>query len=190
MKTITILLAMAMLLTILAGCGEQSSKQTDTPTAATTQATAPATTQTPTETPTEAPTEEPTVAPTEEGEPLTDIDPMGLVGTWKRTYTEVEGDRNENTKASITIAGADSGSLTLSFTDTESPSLSTNGQPLEILAGQLYSDCSNDIWYAQAADGSNTYAVTLLDDNTLLLQLTFDFDGMPMVSTQWFARSE
>ncbi len=188
MKTITILLAMAMLLTILAGCGEQSSKQTDTPTAATTQATAPATTQTPTETPTEAPTEEPTVAPTEEGEPLTDIDPMGLVGTWKRTYTEVEGDRNENTKASITIAGADSGSLTLSFTDQESPDFSAKNKSLEILAGELYSDCENDIWYAKAVSGKNTYEMTLLDDNTLVLLLTFDFDGYPMVSAQWFAR--
>ena len=189
MKKIALLMAAALLLTLLAACSEQAPAQTDAP--ATTQAaTAPETTAEPTQAPTIAPTEAPTVAPTEEGEPMIDIDPMGLVGQWTRTHAEVEGDKTANTKGSITIAGADSGSLTFTFQDKESSNFNAKEKSLELEAGALYEDCGNDMWYATAKSGQNTYQVTLLDDSTLLLQLTFDFDGMPMVSTQWFARNE
>ena len=195
MKNLAIILAFAMLLTILSGCGEQKLEQTDVSTVAATEATVPETTEAQTEVVTEIPTEMPTEAPTEtpteveEGEPMTDIDPMGLAGTWQRTHTEVEGYKSPNTNATITIAGPDSGSLTFTFNDQETANFNTKEKTLVIEAGQLFADCGNDIWYAKAADNKNTYEVTLLDDNTLLLQLTFDFDGQPMVSTQWFARS-
>ena len=174
-----------MLLTILVGCGKQIPQQNHAAVAATTQTTV--------DTHPDDTTEPVSVIPTEatipQGEPMTDLDPMGLVGTWQRTHTEVEGDKNKNTHGSITVSGADSGSLKLTFRDKESPNFDTEGKSLEILAGELFAQCGNDIWYGEATDGSNTYAITLLDDNTLLLQLTFDFDGQPMVSTQWFIRS-
>lgn len=187
MKKIALILTAALLLTMLAACGEQAPAKTDTPT--TTQ---PATTPETTEAPTQAPTEAPTQAPTEatEVEPMTDIDPMGLVGTWKRTHAEIEGDKTKNTKGTITVAGPDAGSLIFTFKDQESSNFNAKEKALTVEAGALYDDCGNDIWYAKAESGSNTYEMTLLDDNTLLLQLFFDFDGQPMVSTQWFARSE
>lgn len=190
MKKLALLLTAALLLSLLAACGEQAPAQTDAPPVTTQAATTPETTAEPTQAPTVAPTEAPTVAPTEEGEPMTDIDPMGLVGDWKRTHAEVEGDKTKNTKGTITIAGPDAGSLIFTFKDKESSNFNAKEKALELEAGELYEDCGNDIWYAKARSGKNTYEVTLLDDNTLLLQLTFDFDGQPMVSTQWFARSE
>ena len=170
MKKLTIMLALVMGLTILAGCAEQMSVDT--------QPTIPEMTTAPTEAPTQV----------TEQEPLTDMDPMGLVGQWQRTHTEMEGDKVPNNQATIVISGADAGSLVFTFTDKESSNFDANEKPLQIIAGELYAGCGNDVWYAETA-GSNTYAVTMLDDNTLLLQLTFDFDGQPMVSTQWFARN-
>ena len=32
--------------------------------------------------------------------------------------------------------------------------------------------------------------VTLLEDDTLLMQYSWEIDGVPMVSTQWFTRSK
>ena len=65
------------------------------------------TTETPTETPTEAPTQP-------AGPQVTD-----MVGAWQRTFTEVEGDRTENTKATITIEGASRDILTITYKDKE-----------------------------------------------------------------------
>ena len=179
MKKIALILVVALALTLFAGCGTQTPAQNDAPTLS--ADTTPETTA--------APTEVPTVAPTEQ-EPMSDIDPMSLVGEWKRTHAEVEGNKNPNTQGSLTIAGADSGSLTITFKDKETPNFDTKNAALEIKAGQLFADCGNDIWYAEATSGKNTYALTMLDDDTILLQLTFDFDGQPMVSTQWFTRSK
>ena len=147
MKKIALILAAALALTLFAGCNAQEAVQTDPATipADTTPETTAAPTEPPTETPTEMPTEAPTEAPTEQ-EPMTDIDPMGLVGDWKRTHAEVEGDKNPNTKGSLTIAGADSGSLTLTFKDKETPNFDTKTAALEIKAGQLFDDCGNDIF--------------------------------------------
>ena len=184
MKKIALLLAATLLLILLAACGVQTPAEADIPTATTQASTTPETSTVPTEISTEAPTE------VTEKEPMTDIDPIGLVGTWQRTHAEVEGDKSQNTKGAITIAGPDSGSLTFTFKDQESSNFNAEEKYLEIEAGQLFADCGNDIWYAKTTDGKNIYALTMLDDNTLLLQLTFDFDGQPMVSTQWFARSK
>lgn len=183
MKKIALILAVTLALSLFAGCSAQESVQTDPATVP--ADTTPETTAAPTETPTEAPTEAPT-----EQEPMSDIDPMGLVGDWKRTHAEVEGDKSPNTKGSLTIAGADSGSLTLTFKDKETSNFNIKEKALEIKAGQLFDGCGNDIWYAEATSGKNTYALTMLDDDTILLQLIFDFDGQPMVSTQWFTRSK
>lgn len=187
MKKIVLIFA-AVLLSLMTACGQRPSAQTDGPPESIQPETTAAPTQTTTEPPTESPTEPPTS--TEEGEPMTDIDPIGLVGTWQRTHAEVEGDKVPSPQGTITIAGPDAGSLTFTFTDQDAPIFNARETALEIEGGQLYAGCGNDIWYAAATSGKNTYALTMLDDNTLLLQLTFDFDGQPMVSTQWFTRSK
>ena len=180
MKKLTILFVLAITLFMLAGCGDTAPVPTVEPTAV------------PTETPTQASTEAPTEIPVEVTEEITqpEIPAMDLVGVWQRTHTEAEGDRMQNNNATVTISGTDADSLAFSFEDWETPNFNAEEAALQICQGQLFTDCGNDTWYAEAASGSYSYCVTILEDNTLLLQLTFDFDGQPMVSTQWFARSK
>lgn len=141
--------------------------------------------------PTQA-TTAPTQAPTEATEPtVAGVQPMELVGSWQRTYSEVEGDRNKNTKATVTIAGDTEESLVITYKDKEFPDDNFKNKAITCKQGALYPDCGNDDWYADvAATGKYSYSLTLLPDGSLLLQCGFDYDGQPMVSYQWFARSE
>ena len=218
MKKLALILTVCLLLTGLAGCVEikinlptqpatqaTTNEATQATTEATTQAsteapTAEATvsptvaaTEAPTEAPTVAPTEAPTVAPTEAPTepPVTGPQPMDLVGTWKRTHTEVEGDKNKNTKATLTISGKSADKLTATYKDKEFPSDNFKNKALTVKDGELYSGCGNSKWFAEmAGTGKYQYSLTLLEDGTLLMQCYFEIDGAPMVSTQWFARSE
>ena len=57
--------------------------------------------------------------------------------------------------------------------------------------GELYADCGNNQWMAEVyttQDERIHYAVTLLDDGTLLMQYRWEMDGMPMVSYGWFKK--
>lgn len=210
MKKLALILTVCLLLTGLAGCVEikinlptQPATQaaTNEATQATTEATTQATTEAPTAAATEAPTEAPTVAPTEAPTeaptvaptepPVTGPQPMDLVGTWKRTHTEVEGDKNKNTKATLTISGKSADKLTATYKDKEFPSDNFKSKALTVKEGALYADCDNSQWFAAVAGtGKYQYSLTLLTDGTLLMQCYFEVDGAPMVSTQWFARSE
>ena len=168
----------AFFMTIILLLGLCACTQAPTPTDPS-DATPAQTTETPTETPTEAPTQP-------AGPQVTD-----MVGAWQRTFTEVEGDRTENTKATITIEGASRDTLTITYKDKEFPDDNFKEKALTVKEGEIYPDCGNDSWYAQVAStGKVAYFVTLLEDGTLMLQCSFDFDGQPMVSYQWFARSE
>lgn len=210
MKRLALILTVCLLLAGLSGCVEikinlptQPATQaaTNEATQATTEATTQATTEaptaeatvTPTVAATEAPTEAPTVAPTEAPTepPVTGPQPMDLVGTWKRTHTEVEGDKNKNTKATLTISGKSADKLTATYKDKEFPSDNFKSKALTVKEGALYADCDNSQWFADVAGtGKYQYSLTLLTDGTLLMQCYFEIDGAPMVSTQWFARSE
>ena len=117
------------------------------------------------------------------------IDPMGLVGNWQRTHAEAEGDKAPNINGTLIIAEVGE-ALVVTFRDGDTPNFDAADVMLEIKRGALYADCGNDTWYAEATFGTNTYSMTLLEDHSLLFQLTFDFDGQPMVSTQWFAAAE
>lgn len=182
MKTITILLAMAMLLTILAGCREQAPAKTNAPTAPeTTQAAIPETTEAPTEESTEAPTE-PTV---------TAIDPMALVGQWERTQIEVEGYMEENTDAVITIEGDSSEALFISYTDLMFPEEGFSLKALMLDQREMYYGCGNDQWVMDVdyiGPYDTEYTVTLLEDGRLLKQNYFLIDGAPMVSYEYFSK--
>lgn len=202
MKKIALILILCLLLTGVAGCAEPTPPATSPSDGETTnQPQNPdPTEQTPTLTDPD-PTEQTPAAtdpdPTEATEAPTEVtapagpQPMDLAGTWKRTHTEVEGDRNENTKATITITGASEDSLVITYKDAEFPDDNFKSKALTIEAGELYPDCGNDVWVARVAStGKYSYTMTLLEDGTLLVQCSFEFDGMPMVSYQWFVRSE
>ncbi len=135
---------------------------------------------------TEAPTEAATEAITEPAAVVPQV--ADLVGTWQRTYTEVEGDRNENNRATLTIT---EGEMAVTYKDREFPDTNFKNKPLTVKEGELYLGCDNGSWYAEVAPtGRDSYCLTLLTDGSLLLQCGFDFDGQPMVSYQWVARSE
>lgn len=144
MKNLTVILTLAMLLTILAGCGEQAPAKTDAPTAPETTQSAPPET-------TEAPTEEFTEAPTEP--PVTAIDPMALVGQWERTLIEVEGYMEENTDAVITIEGDSPEALFISYTDLMFPEEGFPQQaPTCLMYGfKAYYECSCGKCFEDAA---------------------------------------
>lgn len=179
MKKLIVLLVLCLM---LAACENAPAAPPQTDPTAPTQAS-----QTPTQETTAS-----TQAPTEETQPaVTGGQPMELVGSWQRTHSEVEGDRNKNTKATITITGDTENSLVITYKDQEFPDDSFKNKALTCKQGALYPDCGNDQWFADVAStGSYSYSLTLLPDGALLLQCGFDFDGQLMVSYQWFARSE
>lgn len=172
MRKTDLFLVIIMLLTLCACHAAPPSVIADTTTVA------------PTETPTAAPTQV-TQAPIEPSAPA--LQPMDLVGSWQRVYSEIEGDRVDNTNATITIAGDAEDRLTITYHDKEFPDTDFREKALRIRPSELYTDCGND-WVADVADtGKDAYSLTLLEDGTLVLQCGFDYDGQPMVSYQWFA---
>lgn len=171
MKKLALMLAAFLLLTLCVGCGEAAPDETKAPAA---------TVQTGAE-PSAPVTAEPAVH-----EPQ----PVELSGSWRRTHTEVEGDKNQNTNASLVITGDTVQTMTVTYDDSEFPEDSFGEKSLCIREGELYPGCGNGSWYAEVAPtGEYAYCLTLLEDGTLLMQCSFAFDGQPMLSYQWFARS-
>lgn len=118
-----------------------------------------------------------------------ELQPAALAGTWQSTYSEVEGDRTESTATTVIIYGDTEATLSMTYTNTEFTDNNFRDLPLTVIDGELYPGCENGSWYAETPlIGLDTYCVTLLDENTLLLQCNFEVDGYPMVSYQWFAR--
>lgn len=169
------------LMACFAGCDAPQAPETTLPS---TQAATEGTTET---------TTEDTQAPTETTAPVTTA-PAGplaadLAGTWKQTHNEVEGDKTENTNGTITITGDPQSGMTVSFQDRAFPDTNYSDKALTVTEGELFPDCGNSVWYATAQDtGKYSYAMTILEDGSLLVQTGFDFDGQPMVSYQWYAR--
>lgn len=119
--------------------------------------------------------------------------PIEMVGTWELTWTEVEGDRVESAPGGCTVEITTDGMgfFWLSYSDKNYPDDNFSDRELLISTGELYSDCGNNQWFAEvygASDDLIHYAVTLLDDGTLLVQYSWEMDGMPMVSYGWYQK--
>ena len=120
-----------------------------------------------------------------------EIDSSELVGTWELAWTEVEGDRNGVVSGVCTIEIVPDGTDTFRFTYTsrDYPEENVLERELVVVPGELYPGCSNDRWIAEVAEESGDpvrYALTLLEDGTLLLQTYWEMDGMPWVSYGWY----
>lgn len=175
MKKITWLLAAAMLLSLLAGCGELFPAQTDATTEAPPVRTTAATT--------EAPPEEDTVPP--------GYDHSALAGTWVRTGTETEGDTNSGGSCTVVITAVGDGTYRITYTDQDFPDSNYTDKAVEIREEALYEGCGNDRWMGSidhVSEPNITHALTIRDDCTLIIQNSFSFDGMPMVSYEYFTR--
>ena len=121
------------------------------------------------------------------------IDSSELIGTWELAWTEVEGDRNaaEPGVCTIEITPDEAGTLRFTYSHRDFPDWSIQDREVHVLPGALYPGCSNDQWFAEVPKGSEDtdhYALTLLEDGTLLLQTYWEMDGMPMVSYGWYHR--
>ena len=126
-------------------------------------------------------------------ENLTGGAPIEIVGTWELTWTEVEGDRVESAPGGCTVEITTDGMgfFWLSYADTNYPDDNFSDRELLISSGELYPDCGNNQWFAEVYapnDEPIHYAVTLLDDGTLLMQYSWEMDGMPMVSYGWYKK--
>ena len=119
--------------------------------------------------------------------------PIEMVGTWELTWTEVEGDRVESALGGCTVEITTDGMgfFWLSYADKNYPDDNFSDRELLISTGELYPDCGNDQWFAEvygASDELIHYAVTLLEDGTLLMQYRWEMDGMPMASYGWYKK--
>lgn len=122
--------------------------------------------------------------------------PMELVGKWDRIKTMVEGYEveTEPNTCIVEIAGDSKDNLKISYTEKqEFSNVTYSDKDLIFSLGALpgYTNCGNDVWYADidyVGEYNTTYAITLLEDGTLLLQNYFTVDGAPMVSYEWFKR--
>ena len=121
------------------------------------------------------------------------IDSSELVGTWELAWTEVEGDRNEAVPGVciIEITPDETGFFRFTYANRDFPEENIQDRELLVSPGELYPGCSNDQWIGEVTEESGDpvrYALTLLEDGTLLLQTYWEMDGMPWVSYGWYER--
>ena len=120
--------------------------------------------------------------------------PIEMVGTWELAWTEVEGDRNEAAPGGCTVEITTDGMgfFWISYSDRNYPDDNFSDAELLVSPGELYPDCGNNQWFAEVYGVSDElihYAVTLLDDGTLLMQYSWEMDGMPWVSYGWYQKN-
>lgn len=119
---------------------------------------------------------------------------LGMEGSWRLAWTEVEGYRDTDVAGSrrIEITLDDEGVYRLSYIDQEFSDWSFYDKELIITDGEMYPGCGNDQWIAEVDYIGNygmEYYVTLLDDGTLLVQQYFTVDGAPAVGYECFERT-
>ena len=122
------------------------------------------------------------------------INSSELVGTWDLAWTEVEGDRNEAAPGvcTIEITSDETGCLRFTYSNKDFPEENIQDRELLVVSGELYPGCSNNQWIGEVTEASADtvqYALTLLEDGTLLLQTCWEMDGMPMVSYGWYLQA-
>ena len=121
------------------------------------------------------------------------IDSTKLVGTWELAWTEVEGDRNEaeSGRCTIQITPDETGFFRFTYSDRDFLEENLQGRELLMGPGELYPGCGNDQWIGKVTEASGDtvqYALTLLEDGTLLLQTYWEMDGIPWVSYGWYQK--
>lgn len=116
-----------------------------------------------------------------------------LAGTWELAWTEVEGyeDDSQAGTCKVEITADSNDFLQISYSDSISPEWNYKGRELIVSPGEMYEGCGNDQWIAAVEETSAdkiSYTLTLLDDDTLLMQNSWEMEGMPMVSYSCYER--
>jgi len=123
-------------------------------------------------------------------------EPVDMVGTWELAWTEVEGYREEldDSTTTLVVSGGLEEDLAITYTDGQFPDENFRDKALTVVDEEMYYGCGNDRWLANVDyvdDYGTSFAVTLLDDGTLLMQMHWEMDGgIPMVAYRGFTKSE
>jgi len=122
-----------------------------------------------------------------------EISSSELFGTWELAWIEVEGDRNAATPdvCTIKITTDETGYFHFTYTNKDFPDENMQNRKLLIVPGELYPGCSNNLWIGEVTEAIGDtihYALTLLEDGSLLLQTYWEMDGVPMVSYGWYQK--
>lgn len=121
-------------------------------------------------------------------------EPMEMVGTWELVWQEFEGNRSylESNGTTIVITGDSETELRATYTDMLLNNESFQNKELTVTAEEMYFGCGNDQWKANVeyvGPYDTFYAITVLDDGTLLMQSYWEVDGAPTVSYSFFQRA-
>ena len=116
-----------------------------------------------------------------------------LIGTWKRTATEAEGDTNDGGDCTITITGSGKDDLKISYYDKAFPDTKFSEKPITIVDSNTDSEIPEGSWravvdYVGAYD--TKYDFEIAEDGTLVFCNSFEIDGAPMVSIEIFEKTE
>ena len=122
-------------------------------------------------------------------------DPMEMAGSWELAWTEIEGYREEAEPGSnmITITTDYEGLYWITCSDYAFPEDGFADKELVIFPDELYYGCGNDQWVAAVnytGPFGTEYHLTLLYNDTLLLQRYWVADGAPMVSYACYRRAD
>ena len=123
-------------------------------------------------------------------------EPVDMVGTWELAWTETEGywEEVDDSATTLVVSGESEEDLTITFIDGEFPDANFQEKALTVVNEEMYYECGNDRWLANVDyvdDYGTSFAVTLLDDGTLLMRLFWEIDdGIPMVAYRGFMKSE
>lgn len=120
-------------------------------------------------------------------------DSAGLVGVWEQVWTEVEGDLNASDPGicTVEITADEAGILRFSYEHSLYSEDNVRDRELTVVPGELYPGCGNGEWLGEVAEAAGDmvhYALTLEADGTLLLQVWWEMDGMPMVGYSGYTK--
>lgn len=120
--------------------------------------------------------------------------PAEMIGTWELVWTEMEGYREhvEPGRGFIEITADSNDLFRISYTDYVFPEQNYADKELIVFPFELYYGCGNDQWLAAvnyAGKYGTEYTITLLYDDTLVLQRYWEMDGAPSVSYEYYHRT-
>lgn len=110
-----------------------------------------------------------------------------MAGTWELVWTEIEGYQEEAEPGTcfLEITTDYAGLFRISYTDYAFPEENYQNKELIVFPFEMYYGCGNDQWTAtvnHTGRFGTEYRITLLYNDTLLLQRYWEVDGAPMVS--------
>ena len=111
------------------------------------------------------------------------------LGSWTRTYTEVEGDVQENDRCSVVIFGSEEEGYWIWLEDQDSPEWGLEDARLHIVPAEDEGWLEGCPWVG-VVDNDTLFSrrVALTENGDLVIQYYWELEGAPMVSYSYFER--